>query len=196
MFVRKPLRYMTDTAPVGSGETPPPADSGGSGTTPPTPPKGDEGKTFTQAELERIIAGRLSKFSDYDQIQKELADLRAAGQSEAEKVAEKAAQEARTEGRREAAADLAREVFNGLAGRRNKDFDTGPALDLIDLGKFVKDDGTVDRAAVQAAVDTVVPEAKNPPPPNYGGGPRGGSDKPEPTPGMGRLRAAYAQPTK
>lgn len=64
----------------------PPEDSGESGDPTPAagsanPPKpagdkpADDGKTFTQADVDRIIAGRLSKYSDYDQIKQQVTEL-------------------------------------------------------------------------------------------------------------------------
>jgi hypothetical protein len=35
----------------------------------------DAGKTFTQADVDRIIQGRLSKYADYDQIKQQVAEL-------------------------------------------------------------------------------------------------------------------------
>lgn len=64
----------------------PPEDSGESGETtrqggsaapakPADEKAADEGKTFTQADVDRIIAGRLSKYSDYDQLRQQVSEL-------------------------------------------------------------------------------------------------------------------------
>jgi hypothetical protein len=161
---------------------------------PPADPPSDPGKTFTQADVERIIAGRLSKYADYDEVKQQLTELQQANQTESEKALSEARKEGRKEGLLEGGKTLALEVFNGAAGRRNDEYDTAPALALIDLGKFVKDDGTVDREGITKAVEQLVPE-KQQAPPGYGGGPRK-TDKPEPSPGLGRLRAAYGSTSK
>lgn len=61
---------MTDPNP-----TPDPTPDPAPNDTPPADPKPDEGKTFTQADVDRIIAGRLSKYSDYDQIKQQVTEL-------------------------------------------------------------------------------------------------------------------------
>lgn len=52
-----------------------PATEPKAGDAPADPKPGDEGKTFTQADVERIIAGRLSKYADYDQLKQQVAEL-------------------------------------------------------------------------------------------------------------------------
>lgn len=196
MLIRKPLFYMTDVGGSGAGSS---GDAGsadggaGENTGGDQGGKADDGKTFTQAEVDRIIAGRFAKFADYDTVKTQLAELQAANQTESEKALNAAKDEGRQEARMEAGEQVALEVFNGVAGRRNADYDTAPALELIDLRKFVKDDGTVDRDAIKSAVERIVPEKEErKAAPHFGGGARKTGDKPEATPGMGRLRAAYA----
>lgn len=203
MFIRKPLFYMAE----GDGGTGDGAGDGGAsggagaggdagtqgGATGDEGGKaGDEGKTFTQADVDRIIAGRLSKYADYDAVKGQLAELQAANQTESEKAINAAKEEGRAEVRIESGKAIALEVFNGAAARRNAEYDTKPALELLDLGKFVKEDGTVDRDAVTKAVEQIVPEKEGPRrPPTFGGGARKTSDKAEVAPGRPRLRAAY-----
>lgn len=204
MFIRKPLFYMAEGdggSSEGAGDGGAPGGSTGTsgdagGGTAGDGAKGDEGKTFTQADVERIIAGRLSKYADYDDVKKQLGELQAANQSESEKAINSAKDEGRKEARLEAGRDLALEVFNGAAARRNDEYDVAPALTLIDLGKFVKDDGSVDRDAIKAAVEQIVPEKASKTPPSFGGGARKTETKPDPGPGLPRLRDAYAQSSK
>lgn len=134
-------------------------------------------RTFTQADVDRIISGRLAKFADYDEVKTQLAAIQDASATEQER----AVKAARKEGHQAAATDfgalLAHSQFEAAAARRNKDFDTGPALELIDLKRFVGKDGVVDTASIQAAVDRLVPEASVAPP-SFDGGARGsGSGK-------------------
>ena len=210
MFIRKPLWLMaTEGGAAGAGEggsgdgatggsggsaggASESGDGAGSGDAGTQGAGADTGKTFSQADVERIIAGRLSKFADYDDIKKQLADIEAANQTEQEKAVNAAKDEGRKEARLEAGKAIALEVFNGAAGRRNAEYDTAPALELLDLGKFVKDDGSVDRDAIGKAVEQIVPEKEGPKrPPTFGGGARKTTDKAEVAPGRARLRAAY-----
>lgn len=89
--------------------------------------------------------------------------------------AEKAVAEAEARGRTAAAVDfgkrLARAEFDAQAGRRNPEYDTAGALELLDLSRFVKDDGDLDSKAIKAAVERLVP-APNNAPPSYDGGSR------------------------
>lgn len=174
----------------------PPSDPAPADPTANDDPPVDPGKTFTQADVERIIAGRLLKFADYDQVKQQLSEMQQANQTEQEKAVNTAREEARAEVRVEAGKTLALEVFNGAAARRNAEYDSAPALELIDLGKFVKEDGSVDRDAIKAAVEQIVPEKNDPAPPGFGGGPRKQADRPDPGPGLPRLREAYAQSSK
>jgi hypothetical protein len=202
MFIRKPLFYMAEGdggsgdgagdggASGGSGASGDAGNQGGSSDD--QVGKGDEGKTFTQADIDRIIAGRLSKYADYDAIKGQLAELQAANQTESEKAINAAKEEGRAEVRIESGKAIALEVFNGAAARRNAEYDTKAALELLDLGKFVKEDGSVDRDAVTKAVEQIVPEKEgHKRPPTFGGGARKTSDKAEVAPGRPRLRAAY-----
>lgn len=198
MLIRKPLFYMADdggdagAGGGGGGDTGGAGGDAGAGGDKAAADKTDTGKTFTEADVERIIQGRLSKYSDYDQVKQQLTELQQANQTESEKAINAAKDEGRKEARIEAGADVALEVFNGAAGRRNPEYDTAPALELIDLRKFVKDDGSVDREAVKSAVERLVPEKQETKPaPSFGGGARKTSDKPDVAPGRGRLRHAY-----
>lgn len=200
MFIRKPLYFMAEEGAAGAGDGGT-GDGGAAGAAGDDAGdqggKADEGKTFTQADVDRIIAGRLSKFADYDTLKQQLTELQQANQSESEKALNAAKDEGRKEARIEAGQAVALEVFNGAAGRRNADYDTAPALSLIDLKKFVKDDGSVDRDAIKNAVEQIVPEkVEQKVAPSFGGGARKTDTKPEATPGIGRLRAAYSDTAK
>jgi glutamyl/glutaminyl-tRNA synthetase len=89
--------------------------------------------------------------------------------------AERKIEEAKAAGRTEAVGEfgkrLARTEFDAIAGRRNPDFDTASALEWVDLGRFVGDDGEPDAKAIKAAVERLVPESPNGPP-SFDGGAR------------------------
>lgn len=201
MFIRKPLYLMAERDGAGDGAGAGGEGGSGEGGAAGATAGGDnggkpaeEGKTFTQADVDRIIAGRLQKYADYDDLKTQLAELQQANQTEQEKAVNGAREEGRKEALLEAGKSLALEVFNGAAARRNADYDTAPALELLDLGRFVKEDGALDRDAIADAVERIVPE-KEPakPAPSFGGGARKTAGKPDPGPGVARLRAAYAE---
>ena len=136
-------------------------DEGDEGTD--TTPEGGEGKTpktFTQAELDAILADRLKRqkgqFADYDDLKTKaakLAELEASQKSEAEKAnaraeaAEKAAAEtARKSAERIATAEL-RAALTGLVD------DPSDVIEDLNLAKFIGEDGEVDAAAVKKVQD-------------------------------------------
>jgi hypothetical protein len=113
---------------------------------------------------------------------------RLAAMSEADRAVAEAETRGRTAAKTEYGARLARTSFDALAGRRNKEFDTAAALEYVDLGKFVGDDGEPDDTAIKAAVERLVPA----PPdgtPNFDGGTR---TPPPATQGMSQMIRAAA----
>ena len=88
--------------------------------------------------------------------------------------AEQAIAEAESRGRSAANAEfgkrLAATEFDAQAGRRNADFDTSAALQYLDLGKFVDENGEPDKRAIAAAVERIVPAANGAP--SFDGGTR------------------------
>ena len=91
--------------------------------------------------------------------------------TEAERAVAEAEERGRTAATTEFGHELARTRFDALAGRKNKDFDTDQALEFVDLGKFLGDDGRPDEAAITAAVERLVP-APTDGPPSFDGGTR------------------------
>lgn len=91
--------------------------------------------------------------------------------SEQERAIEEAKQSARTEAATTYGKRLARTEFDALAGRRNPDFDTASALEFVDLGRFLGEDGEPDQKAIKAAVERLVPAPADGPP-SFDGGPR------------------------
>lgn len=181
---------MTDPAPEPT-PTPDPAPAD-----PPADPKSDEGKTFTQADLDRIIEGRFKKFGDYDEIKTELSKIKKANETESEKAVTAAKEEARRETLAETGPRLVAAEFRiALAGRRTME-EVAKLIEDYDLTKYLKD-GEVDVKRVAEKADLLAPpteEKKTAP--TFGGGARKTADKPEVTPGMGRLRSAYADTAK
>jgi hypothetical protein len=81
----------TDANPSGESGQPTPGGQGSSGAGPdPGAQSGTGERTFTQADIDRIVADRVSRsesrFADYDQLKKRLADIESAGQTELERA--------------------------------------------------------------------------------------------------------------
>lgn len=88
---------------------------------------------------------------------KELEKQRQASMTESEKAVAEAEARGRTAAASEFGKRLARTEFDAIAGRRNPDFDTASALEYVDLGRFVGDDGEPDSKAIASAVERLVP---------------------------------------
>lgn len=112
-----------------------------------------------------------SRSKENHQARTELEKQRQATLTDAERAVEEAKQSARAEATSTFGKRLAKTEFDALAGRRNPDFDTASALEYVDLGKFVGEDGEPDTKAIKAAVERLVPAPADQPP-SYDGGTR------------------------
>jgi hypothetical protein len=205
MFVRKPLYYMAEGGDGGAG-----AGEGGSGDGAASSGsaggnagagdqggKSDDGKTFTQADVERIIAGRLSKYADYDDVKKQLTDIQKANETETEKAINAAKEEARKAALSEATPRLVRAEFKAASVGRMTTEQLGELLEDLDLSKYVTDKGEVDVERITKKIDALAPEKEErKAAPTFGGGPRKTADKAEVAPGRARLRHAYENAKK
>ena len=112
-------------------------------------------KTFTQADLDRIIAGRLAKYSDYDQLKSKAEEAAQAAMSDAEKAVAAARAETRAEVEAEFSGALrlteARSVATSLGFRDPED-----VARYVDLDSIPVKDGVVDAAAITEAAKAVV----------------------------------------
>lgn len=197
---RKPLYFMTDDGGAGNGAGEGSGDGGAAGaakTGDAAAAGTDEGKTFTQADVERIIAGRLAKFADYDALKTKLDEVEKANQTETEKAINAAKDEARQAALAEAGPRLVAAEFRiALAGRRTAD-EVAKLIEDYDLSKYLTDSGEVDTKRVAEKADLLAPaveERKTAP--SFGGGARKTSEKTETAPGVARLRQAYADTAK
>ncbi len=142
----------------------------------PSDPKPDEGKTFTQAELDRIIDGRFKKYADYDEVKTKLSKIEDANASETEKAIKIAREEGRKEATTEASPRLVRSEFRVAAAGRMTSEQLTEYLEDLDLSKYVKDDGEVDTDRIAKKIDALAPQKEDEPPkktaPSFGGGPR------------------------
>lgn len=178
---------------AGGAEDTPPADPAAPTSEDPKPkasPSEGEDKKFTQADVDRIIAGRFAKFADYDDVKKQLADLQSASATEQEKAVKAARDEGRTEALTETATKLVSAEFKAAAKGRMEPAALAALLEDLDLSKFLDPKGEVDLERIEKKVTALAPEP-GPNKPPLGGGARK-TEAPEPKPGLDRLRHAYA----
>ncbi len=150
-------------------ETPDAAPSAGE---PPAPER-----TFTQPEIDRMIADRLDrerkKYADFDQIKQKaqkLDEIEEANASQLEKAVKAARGEERAAVQREYAEQSARFAAKAqLEARLGKDA-AAELLDDINIAKYVNDDGSVDEDGIGALAARLAPAA---PPPNLHQGRQG-----------------------
>lgn len=123
---------------------------------PPVPVPAD--KTFTQADIDRIVTERVSrergKFADYDDLKSKASqfdELAEKSRTEGEKAVEAARKEGFTEAQQKANDRYLKAKVHALAA---KDLaDPADAVRLLDLAQFKPDaDGEFDDAAIKAAV--------------------------------------------
>jgi hypothetical protein len=105
------------------------------------------------------------------QAKTELEKQRQAAMTDAERAVSEAESRGRTAATTEFGKELAQTQFDALAGRRNAEFDTAKALEFVDLGKFLGEDGRPDMKAIASAVERLVPAATDGPP-SFDGGTR------------------------
>jgi hypothetical protein len=180
-----------------------------------TPPEGQEqeAKTFTQADLDRIVSERLARehkrFADYDDLKAKAEAAEAAERereeanaSDLDKAVKAARKEVEDALRAEFAQERVADKIDALAGGKFADPEDARLRLASRVGEFVKD-GSVDTDAISKALDEVLekhphlaakPEKTPPPAPERAGiGVSGdGKGKPQVSPGLDRLRAAYA----
>lgn len=123
-------------------------------------------------------------------------ELKASQMTEQEKAVEAAKAEARTEAIAEVAPRLVAAEFRAaLAGRRTAE-QVAELIEDLDLSKYLTD-GDVDTERVAKKADLLAPpgeERKTAP--SFGGGARKTDARPDPGPGIARLRAYHEGATK
>lgn len=141
---------QNDSGQQGNGE------GGGEGAS------GDDRRTFTQDELDELVARRLTqerrKYADYGDLKKKAAEFDALAEQQ-KSDAEKAVDAARREGRSEALKAANDRLLKAevRAAAAQKLADPADAVRLLDLASFtVGDDGEIDGAAITAAVEQLV----------------------------------------
>jgi type I site-specific restriction endonuclease len=168
----------------------------------------ETGKTFTQADLDRIVAERLAreskKYADYDDLKAKVAALdeaKEATTSEADKAIEAARKEVEDNLRAEFARERVTDKVDALAAGKFADVEDARLRLAPRVDEFIKD-GAVDIDAITKALDEVLdkhphlaaqPVKKTPSASRAGIGTAGtGSKAPQVSPGIDRLRSAYA----
>lgn len=146
-------------------------------------------KTFTQADLDRILGQRLAKFADYDELKSKIVEQEDLAKTEQEKAIDQARREERANVSKEWAAKFVAvraEALAAMEGFQNPE-DASRFVQL-DTEWFDATTGQVDDDAVKAALKDVVaarpyllkPQATQPPKPRQVGlgvkGDKGASD--------------------
>jgi hypothetical protein len=162
---------MSETAIDTSTST---TDAGDTTATDTTTSTTDTGKTFSQADLDRIVADRVSreraKYGDYADLKKKAA----AAMTEQERAVAEAEQRGKTAAQTATSGRLARAEFKAAAaGKVEKDALDG-FLEYADLAKFVGDDGEPDTKAIEAVVKKLAGPARAP---DFDGGARTSATK-------------------
>lgn len=163
-------------------------------------------KTFTQADIDRIVArakrADAAEVADLKAKAAELDKLREAGQSETEKAVAAARKEAEQAVRAEVRRDRVLDRVEVLAAKEFADPDDARLRLEKRADEFVGKDGEVDAKAIGEALTQLLKDkphlaAKSDGRPrgNADQGPRGTAPT-DPGPGAARMRAAYAATSK
>lgn len=168
-------------------------------------PKVEADKTFTQADLDRILAGRLAKYADYDDLKTKVAEVEQANATDLEKAVAKAREETATEVTERANKRLVSAEVRAVASELGFRDPTDALAQFGDLAAVtVSEEGEPDAAAVKARLadiakakpyllkDTNTPVA----PAGSAGIGVTGAPAVQVSPGMGRLQHAYATTSK
>jgi hypothetical protein len=94
------------------------------------------------------------------ELQKQLAELQRKSMSDSERAIAEAREQGRTEARAEAARRIAAAEFRSAANGKLADPDA--ALELLDLGRLVGDDGEPDPDAIKAVIERLAPATAAP----------------------------------
>jgi hypothetical protein len=140
---------VTEPAPPLPSETvpQPPAPTPPAPPPAPAPPKGDDELTGLREALE-------AERRKLRETQQSLAQLQRQGMTEQEKAVAEAEARGKAEGLKSAGLLIAAAEFKALAAGRLADPDE--VLSVLDLTRFVRDDGTIDKRGMAAVVEKLV----------------------------------------
>jgi hypothetical protein len=112
----------------------------------------DTGKTFTQADIDRIVKDRVArataKFADYGDLKKRVA----AAMTDQEKVVAEAERRGAETAATKAGSRLVRAEFRAAASGRVEKETLAAYLEDVDLTKFLAEDGEPDLKAIEARI--------------------------------------------
>lgn len=131
---------------------------------PAAPPEGgapaEEAKTFDADYVDKLRKENAKYRTEAKSAASELENVRQSSMTETERAAAEAEARGRAAATTEFGQRLATSRFDALASKRNPGFDTSAFLEIVDLKKFVGDDGEPDEKAIAAAVEKHVPVAE------------------------------------
>ncbi|MCL2585995.1 MAG: hypothetical protein FWE35_26470 [Streptosporangiales bacterium] len=120
-------------------------------------------------DVKELRAALASMRKERVALQRQLDDLQRQSMSDAEKAIAEAREQGRTEAATEAGKRIAAAEFRTAAAGKLSDPDA--ALEMLDLSRFIGDDGEPDRDAIKQAVERLTPAAA-PASPKVPAGPR------------------------
>jgi hypothetical protein len=136
-------------------------------------------KTFTQADLDRIVADRVarekSKYADYGDLKKKAA----AAMTDQERLVSEAEQRGRSAALKSSGERLAKAEFKALAAGQVAGDAVDGFLEYADLQRFVDDNGEPDTKAIEAAVKRLASAAAPPTGTNFDAGARANAPAPK-----------------
>lgn len=168
---------------------------------------GDAGKTFTQADVDRVVSERLTreraKYSDYDDLKTRAAEadrLRKEQETASEKAVREARETAAAEERSKAAPQLVAAEFRAAAKGVLTNEQRDALLEDLDLTKYLDDKGQVDVEKVERKVTAFAPknddgDKKKRRLPDLGQGNRGGESKTKGSGGAAEAARRFAKTT-
>ncbi len=154
-------------------------------------------RTFSQAELDRVIEDRLKrerkKYTDYDALKTKAEQydaLMAESATDQERAVNDAKQQARSEVMAEVAAERVKAAITTATGGALTADDLAARLEFVNTAAFLADDGSVDTDKVSSFVATLAPPREPQRWPDFGQGKR---DPVETKPSVAAGRDLYKQ---
>jgi hypothetical protein len=148
-------------------------------------------KSFSQADLDRIVADRISrekaKYADYADLKKKAA----AAMSDTERAVAEAEQRGRSAALATAGVRLAKAEFKAAAAGKVPNESVEGFLEYADLSRFVGEDGEPDLKAITGAIKKLTGSG-NTNTTNYDGGARTSAAKPDDMNALIRRQAGLA----
>lgn len=149
-------------------------------------------KTFTQADLDRIVADRVSRekarFADYGELKKKAA----AAMTDQERLVSEAEQRGRSAALSAAGTRLAKAELRAAAAGKVAPEALAGFLEYADLARFVGEDGEPDEKAIASAIKKMSSTGPSAGATNYDGGARPAPGRPNNMNDLVRRQAGFA----